>query len=110
MLKPDERGRYTREIIIMEEDLKLELVRWCMSAAKSDDLSMASARDYINGPRVLGGVEPHVLESYHIKIPISLNTTWHWLKRLDIRRGVYVQSYYNDKHEDQAVLEYRKEY
>lgn len=49
VFKPDERGHYTRELLINEEDVKAKFVKWSLKAAKSSDLSVESARDYLNG-------------------------------------------------------------
>lgn len=48
LFKPDERGHYTRELLIMEEDLQQKFVKWSLKAAKDSDLSVESARDYLN--------------------------------------------------------------
>lgn len=46
--KPDERGHYSRELLILEEDIKQKFVKWSLRAAKTEDLSVAAARDYLN--------------------------------------------------------------
>lgn len=48
MLRPDERGHYTRELLITEEDVKQKFVQWSLRAAKADDLSVELARDFLN--------------------------------------------------------------
>lgn len=48
VFKPDERGHYTRELLINEEDVKAKFVKWSLKAAKDSDLSVESARDYLN--------------------------------------------------------------
>lgn len=45
---PDERGHYTRELLIMEEDIKGKFVKWSLLKAKKDELSVEAARDYLN--------------------------------------------------------------
>lgn len=48
IMKPDERGHYTRDLLIMEEDMKLKFVKWSLTKAKKDELSVEAARDYLN--------------------------------------------------------------
>lgn len=45
---PDERGHYTRELLIMEEDIKCKFVKWSLLKAKKDELSLEAARDFLN--------------------------------------------------------------
>lgn len=47
-LSPDGRGHYTRELLIMEEDIHRKFVKWSLMKAKADDLSVESARDFLN--------------------------------------------------------------
>lgn len=46
--RPDERGHYTRELLVMEEDIKNKFVKWSLGKAKHDDLSVEAAQDYLN--------------------------------------------------------------
>lgn len=46
--RPDERGHHTRELLIMEEDIKNKFIQWSLRKAKHDDLSVEAARDYLN--------------------------------------------------------------
>lgn len=48
VFRPDERGHYTRELLINEEDVKRKFVKWSLRAAKSSELNVESARDYLN--------------------------------------------------------------
>lgn len=48
VLQPDERGHHTRELLIMEEDIQRKFVKWSLAQAKAEDLSVESARDYLN--------------------------------------------------------------
>lgn len=48
IFKADERGHYTRELLILEEDLQQKFVKWSLKMAKKSDLSVAAARDYLN--------------------------------------------------------------
>lgn len=47
-LRPDERGHYTRELLVAEEDVKQKFVQWSLRAAKADELSIELARDFLN--------------------------------------------------------------
>lgn len=47
-LQPDERGHHTRELLVLEEDVHSKFVKWSLKQAKADDLSVDSARDYLN--------------------------------------------------------------
>lgn len=47
-MKPDERGHYTRDLLIMEEDIKNKFVKWSLGKAKADELCVETARDYLN--------------------------------------------------------------
>lgn len=46
--RPDERGHHTRELLIMEEDIKGKFMKWSLRQAKNDDLSVEAAREYLN--------------------------------------------------------------
>lgn len=59
-LRPDERGHYTRELLIMEEDMNQKFVRWSLAKAKSDELSVESAQDFLNNHLL------NVLEVAHV--------------------------------------------
>lgn len=48
IFQPDERGHHTRELLIMEEDVKHKFTKWSLRQAKSDELSVESARDFLN--------------------------------------------------------------
>lgn len=48
IFRPDERGHHTRELLIMEEDIKQRFVKWSLTQAKSDDLCIESARAFLN--------------------------------------------------------------
>lgn len=45
-----------------------------------------------------------------MKLPISLATTWRWMQLVNIYRDKYKQCYYNDKHQDEAVIQDRVQY
>lgn len=47
-LRPDERGHYTRELLILEEDINQKFTTWSLAKAKSDDLCVESAQDFLN--------------------------------------------------------------
>lgn len=55
-LRPDERGHYTRELLILEEDINQKFVRWSLAKAKSDELSVESAQEFLNN-HLLNGLE-----------------------------------------------------
>lgn len=46
--QPDERGHHTRELLIMEEDVKSKFVKWSLKKAKADELDVEAARDFLN--------------------------------------------------------------
>lgn len=48
MFRPDERGHHTRELLVMEEDINHKFTKWSLMQAKKDDLSVASAREFLN--------------------------------------------------------------
>lgn len=45
---PDERGHHSRELLVNEEDVKRKFVKWSLLKAKSDELDVESARDFLN--------------------------------------------------------------
>lgn len=55
-------------------------------------------------------LQSRTLQEYHIKLPISMSTTWRWMQAVNIYRDKYRQNYYNDKHQDATVIEDRKKY
>lgn len=46
--RPDERGHHSRDLLVMEEDIKTKFIKWSLSKAKSDELSVEIARDFLN--------------------------------------------------------------
>ena len=84
-LKPDERGHYTRELLVMEEDVNNAFVKWSLGKAKKDDLSCEEARDYLNGT-LLAALPAGILSDYAISLPISLATTKRWMHACSIHR------------------------
>lgn len=48
VLRADERGHYSRDLLVMEEDVKSKFVKWSLSKAKHDDLSVEAAQEYLN--------------------------------------------------------------
>lgn len=64
VFRPDERGHYTRDLLIMEEDVKTKFTKWSLAKAKGDDLSVETAQEYLN-TELLIGLEacriPHVM-------------------------------------------------
>lgn len=46
--RPDERGHHTRELLILEEDVKQKFTKWSLLQAKSDDLCVEAARNFLN--------------------------------------------------------------
>lgn len=48
VFRPDERGHHTRELLVMEEDIKNKFTKWSLRKAKTDDLSVEAAREYLN--------------------------------------------------------------
>lgn len=128
VLKPDERGHHTRELLIMEEDIQRKFVKWSLAQAKAEDLSVELAREYLNN-QLLNSLEvaheaccanecvvlscshqsccvvqSRTLEEYKLKLPISASTTWRWMQAVSIYRDKFRQSYYNDKHQDPLVI------
>ena len=95
-LKPDGRGTYERELLVAEEDVNRKLTKWCLRGAKKDDLSIDSARDYLNN-ELLPSLPAATLIEYKIKLPISRSTTALWLKAVGVHRDKFKISYYNDR-------------
>lgn len=52
--RPDERGHHTRDLLVMEEDVKSKFVKWSLRKAKDDDLSVESAREFLNTELLIG--------------------------------------------------------
>lgn len=48
LFRADERGYYARELLVMEEDVNRKFVKWSLVKAKSDDLSVEAAQDFLN--------------------------------------------------------------
>lgn len=48
VLRPDERGHHSRELLINEEDIQRKFIKWSLRQAKSDDLSIEAAREFLN--------------------------------------------------------------
>lgn len=86
-LKADGRGYYTREILILEEDLKNKFTRWCLRSAKKDDLSIDAVLDYLNDD-LLPSLPASTLVEYKMKLPISYATTWRWMRECGIHRDI----------------------
>ena len=54
-------------------------MKWSLSKAKKDELSVEEARDYLN-KELLASLPQSTLTEYQIKLPISSNTTWRWMQ------------------------------
>lgn len=48
VLRPDERGHHTRELLILEEDVKTKFTKWSLKQAKADDLNVELAQEFLN--------------------------------------------------------------
>lgn len=48
LFRADERGHHSRDLLIMEEDVKHKFVKWSLLKAKTDDLCIEAARDFLN--------------------------------------------------------------
>lgn len=48
LFRPDERGHYTRELLVMEEDIQRKFTKWSLLQAKNDDLSVEAAQEFLN--------------------------------------------------------------
>lgn len=48
IFRPDERGHYTRELLVMEEDILRKFTKWSLTKAKKDELSVEAAQGYLN--------------------------------------------------------------
>lgn len=46
--RADERGHYTRDLLVMEEDVKHKFTKWSLKMAKRDDLSVEAAQQFLN--------------------------------------------------------------
>lgn len=79
LLRADGRGHYTRELLILEEDLNMKFVRWSLGKAKKDELSVEAAREYLNSELLGKEVEPATLKEFGIHLPISASTAWRWM-------------------------------
>ena len=54
-------------------------MKWSLSKAKKDELSVEEARDYLNND-LLASLPQSTLTEYQIKLPISSNTAWRWMQ------------------------------
>ena len=54
-------------------------MKWSLSKAKKDELSVEEARDHLNND-LLASLPQSTLTEYQIKLPISSNTTWRWMQ------------------------------
>ena len=106
---PDRRGKWERELLIHEEDLKLKFRKWMVKQAKGESLSKEAACKYLNEELLVAPrVTPELLADYHVKLPIGLSTTLRWMKACGAVAGKYKQSYYNDSHESALVVKDRQ--
>lgn len=48
LFRADERGHHSRDLLVMEEDIKQKFLKWSLAQAKDDSLSVDAARDYLN--------------------------------------------------------------
>jgi len=78
-VKADERGYYERELLINEEDLKRKFIKWSLRAARSDELAVEAARDYIN-EEIMAKLPTDMLKQYKMRPNISVSTAWRWMQ------------------------------
>ena len=104
----DQRGKYSRELIVNEEDVGNRLRKW---ARKNEDKPhfVDNAAKFIN-ETLLPGLPAGMLAEYNIKLPVARSTAHRWLAAADIRRGWATQNYYNDNHQAPLVIKQREEY
>lgn len=61
------------------QDIYRKFMKWSLSKAKKDELSVEEARDHLNND-LLASLPQSTLTEYQIKLPISSNTTWRWMQ------------------------------
>ena len=105
----DQRGKWQRELLILEEDLLHKFRKWMIKQTKAEDLSVEAARTYLNDELLVPPlVSAEMLEDYHVTLPISLHTAWRWMRAAGAVAGKFKQSFYNDSHESALVKKDRK--
>jgi hypothetical protein len=114
------RGKWMREILILEEDLHLKLKRWLVGRVKKEDLSVDLALTFINvsllkplwwetdGSENAEGRQ--LLEEYRIGETISRATAHRWMLACGCKYDYVKLCYFQDKHQDPIVVEDRKAY
>lgn len=103
------RGKWQREILILEEDLREAFVRWMKQQAKKESLDVDAGLKYLNEV-LLKEVDAELLSSYNITLPISRKTAWRWMRLCGARHEEAQKSYYCDQHETAPVVAYRGTY
>ena len=82
----DGRGKWQRELLIHEEDLRRKFHKWMVKAAREEKLSIEAALDYLNNTLLR---PPHVdeqtLSDYNITLPMSNYTAWYWMRQCDAK-------------------------
>lgn len=104
----DKRGKHSREMIVVEDDIGKKLRKWARKHADQPHF-VDNATKYINEV-LLPGLPANVLTEYKITLPIARSTAHRWLGAADIRNGWATQNYYNDNHQNPLVLEQRAGY
>ena len=104
----DQRGKYSRELIVNEEDVGNRLRKWARKNADKPHF-VDNAAKFIN-ETLLPSLPAGMLAEYKIKLPVARSTAHRWLAAADIRRGWATQNYYNDNHQAPLVIKQREEY
>jgi hypothetical protein len=114
------RGKWMREILILEEDLHLKFKRWLVGRVKKEDLSVDLALTFINDSLLkplwweANGSENaegrQLLGEYRIGETISRATAHRWMLACGCKYDYNKQCYFQDKHQDPIVIKYRKAY
>jgi len=104
----DRRGRYEREVIVLEEDLCRKLRRWGRHHQNAPQF-IDKAAAFINGT-LLKEVAPEMLVEFRISLPVARSTVARWLSAVNIKRQWAKQNYFNDTHQNALIIKQRGEY
>lgn len=108
------RGKWARELLILEEDMLLKFKRWLIGRVKKEDLSVDTAHAFINEQLLKPLTETEegreMLREYKISYPIARSTAHRWMLAAGCKYVAHKQSYYQDKHQCPIVLEFRSLY
>lgn len=105
----DGRGKWKRDMMCNEEDVKRELLKYMRTEAKEDRLTVESTHKWLNDTLLVKDEYAELLLDYKIRLPIARTTAGVWMRECGAVHGRFKPCYYTDTHEAGPTIKDRQE-